>query len=379
MKIVMMLASACAPDPRVEKEAYELGSVGHEVTLLAWDRAGSEPETEERDGFRIERIGPPAAYGGGIKTLPLYRRFWRAAADRAVQLAPHAIHCHDTDTASAGLRAVTRLRERGTHLVMDFHELYRLTAMVPQKGMVGAASRFAVDRVERRAVAAASLVIVANPGTADHYRSIGAEGKLVVIDNAPDPDIFSPRDCPDADRPFTVYFIGRKRSSRTLIALMDSVLDRDGVKAVLAGGGVDAERIADLARSNPNVEVMGQVPYVEIPDRYACSDVVYAAFDTAVGNWRYHTPSKAIEAMACGKPVIVSTGTWIGEYVDKHGVGLAVACDDPREIGRALDHLRDNPVEAAEMGRRGRKIVEDGLNWNAVRARLIEAYASLAE
>jgi len=377
MKIVMILANACAPDPRVEKEAGALASAGHDVTVLAWDRLGKEPVSESRDGFSIERLGPRAAYGGGVRNLPLFRDFWRGAAERSAALEPYAVHCHDTDTAPAGLRALRQLRPRGTKLVIDFHELYRLSSMVPQKGLVGVVARAVEDRVEKRAVHAAALVIVANPGTADYYRDIGARDKLVVIDNAPDPDLFAPRDCPQVDRPFTICFVGSKRYARTLIALMDAVRAREDVRAVLAGGGPDAERIADRARADANVEALGQVPYKDIPSYYACCDVVYAAYDTLVGNVCYTIPGKVIEAMGCGKPVIVSAGTWVGDYVTKHEIGLAVACDDPTEIGQALDHLRDHSEQAREMGRRGREIVEGGLNWRAVSERLTAAYSAL--
>lgn len=377
MKVAMILANACAPDPRVEKEAAALAGAGHNVTIVAWDRNGAHPEDETREGFQIRRLGPRASYGGGVRSLPLFRAFWHSAAAYAAALRPDAIHCHDTDTLPAGLRARGVLRSEETHFVVDFHELYRLSSMVPQRGLSGITARWVVDRLERRAVSQATLVIVANPGTAGHYESIGRADKVVIIDNAPDPDLFVPRPCPETDRLFTACFVGSKRYARTLIALMDAVQRREGMRAVLAGGGPDAQRIAEAARAYRNVEVIGQVPYRDIPGYYACCDVVYAAYDTLVGNVRYTIPGKVIEAMGCAKPVIVSEHTWVGDYVTKHRIGLAVKCDDPVAIGEALDHLRAHPEEAAEMGERGRRIVEHGLNWHTVAARLVSAYANL--
>lgn len=378
MKIVMILANACAPDPRVEKEAGALGAAGHDVTILAWDRRGEAPVFEERELYRIERVGPRAAYGGGLKNVPHFRAFWRRAAKRVVELAPNVIHCHDTDTAVAGLSALKRSRGRRTRLVVDFHELYRESGMVPQKGLTGFAARRLVDWIEKRAIGKASIVIVANPGTVDYFSGIGAKEKLVVIDNAPDPDLFVPQPCPEADRPFTVTFVGSKRYPRTLVALMDAVQERDDVRVVLAGGGPDADLIAELAGPRANVEVQGQVPYDKIPGYYACCDVVYAAYDARVGNARYAIPGKVLEAMGCAKPVIVSAGTWVGDYVTKNGVGLALACDDPSQIASAIEKLRSDPDAAAEMGQRGRAIVEDGLNWPVVAQRLVQAYASIS-
>lgn len=372
----MILANDFVSDPRVDKEASALAARGHDVTVLAWDRLGKAPEIESRNGYAVERFGPRAAYGAGWRSLPLYRRFWRAAADRAVELSADAVHCHDSDTAMAGLWAVRDLGTR-SHLVVDFHELYRVSSMVPQKGLVGVVARYLVDRLERRAVKRAAVVIVANPGTADYYRGIGAGDRLLVVDNAPDPLLFTPRPCSETTRPFTACFVGRKRYARSLEALMQAIQPYDDMKAVLAGGGPDAERIETRARALERIETIGQVPYERIPDYYACCDAVYGAYDTLVGNVLYTIPGKVIEAMGCAKPVIVSSGTWVGDYVTKNRVGVAVACDDPDAIGQALVYLRDHPEEAKAMGRRGREIVEAGLNWPAVAERLTRAYATL--
>ena len=380
MKIVMLVSNACRPDPRVEKEAAVLGAAGHEVTIVAWDREGETAETEQRDRFVVERVGPRAEYGAGLRSLRSFRRFWGAAATRAVELEADAIHCHDTDTILAGMRAVRALRGRGSAAVLtiDFHELYRVSRMVPQRGLVGVLARAAVDLIERRGARAADLVVVANPGTVPHYERIAGSAKLLLVPNAPDMELFRPLECRDpSPGQLTVMFVGQKRYARTLEVLAEAVQSLPGVRCHLAGGGPDASHVDALAVRFERVTAEGPVPYSLITERYACADVVYAAYDALVGNVRYTIPGKVLEAMACAKPVIVSEGTWAAEYVEENRVGVAVDATDPAKLAEALMRLQERPEECRAMGERGRRIVETGMNWRDAGASLVEAYGRL--
>ncbi len=373
-RVVMLLTNDFVSDPRVEKEAVALIAAGWSVTVLAWDRAGGAPPREERNGIRIERFGPRATHGAGPKALPLYRRFWDAAAARVRELAPAVVHCHDMDTVPAGLAAV---KGTGTHLVCDFHELYRASRVVPRKPLVGSIVRGAIDWVERRAMKRASLVVLAWEGMADRYRS-RFRGPVVVVDNAPDLARFSPDPEPRGARPFAVCYIGQKRYTDSLKLLIDIVERHEDMTCLLAGGGVGADEVASHAAGKPRVTIMGRVSYDEIPALYRGQDCVYTLYDVAVGNARIHMPVKVMEAMACALPVLVSAGTWVGEYVERERIGFAVDAADAAAVEEALVRLKDDPALATEMGQRGRAIVEAHLNWEAAAGRLVNAYEGLA-
>ena len=101
---------------------------------------------------------------------------------------------------------------------------------------------------------------------------------------------------------------------------------------------------------------------------------MYTLYDKAVGNARIHMPVKVMEAMACGLPVLVSADTWVGDYVERNGLGLAVDAADESAIEEALLAIKDDEKSAREMGLRGRRIVEDELNWVAAADRLTALY-----
>lgn len=377
--VVMLLSNAFISDPRVEKEANALIDVGYDVVVVAWNRSGDASASETRGRIRIERVGPPAVHGGGASNIGAYRQFWREAANKAKEFEPYAVHCHDADTIPAGRKACRELAAKGgegSNLVVDYHELYRDSKMVPRKGMVGRLARAFVGVVERSGTAEARLVIVANPGTAEYYSKLAGGRKVVMVENAPDAEMFSP--LPETGEPgFRVCFIGQKRYVGSLDVLMKAVQSLPEVSAYLAGGGVDAEEVERLARGYERVTTAGRLTYEEIPSHYLGCHAVYAVNDVSVGNMRVNFPVKAMEGMALGLPVIVSKGTWIGDYVEEHGIGLAVDGEAPASVAQAILTLRDDRKRAREMGRKGRAIVEDGLNWRAAAHRLVQAYESL--
>jgi len=75
-------------------------------------------------------------------------------------------------------------------------------------------------------------------------------------------------------------------------------------------------------------------------------------------------PATALEAMWCGRPVVLTRACNLPE-VEEAGAGVLTE-ERPDAIARALlDVLRD-PQRADEMGRRGRRLVERRFTWGAV-------------
>lgn len=371
-RIVMVASASVTADPRIIKEAEALVADGWEVVVLAWDRTRRDPESIERDGWRIERVGPEAAHGSGARSIAKYRRFWSEAARRCLELRPNAVHCHDLDTAPVAV-AVKR-RRPDVAVVLDFHELYRLSRALPQRGVAGVLARAAARLVERASIPKADFVITVTQTHVPYYQRLGAK-RVVLVENAPDLDRYGvvERDEPD----FVVSFIGQKRWVPGLEALMRAIQPHPHLRALLAGGGSKAEEVARIAATMERVEVIGRVEPDEIPALYHRCDAVYACYDASLENWRTAIPVKALEGMACGLPLIVTRGTDIAAFVEEHGLGYAVDPLDVAEVEEALLKLSSDREGAREMGRRGRAIIEGGLNWQAAARRLVEAYRAL--
>ncbi len=60
----------------------------------------------------------------------------------------------------------------------------------------------------------------------------------------------------------------------------------------------------------------------------------------------------ALEAMACGRPVVVTSKSGIAEFVARAGAGKVVPTEDPQALANALRPFLTNPNHAAEVGAR---------------------------
>jgi glycosyltransferase involved in cell wall biosynthesis len=82
----------------------------------------------------------------------------------------------------------------------------------------------------------------------------------------------------------------------------------------------------------------------------------------------------AIEAMACGKPVIVFDGTSLPEVTFAPWAGLSVPARDSAALARATEHLINNPSERSIRGDRSRQLAEQHYDIRLHAQRLAEIY-----
>jgi glycosyltransferase involved in cell wall biosynthesis len=81
------------------------------------------------------------------------------------------------------------------------------------------------------------------------------------------------------------------------------------------------------------------------------------------------------EAMACGVPVVSTTGGALPEVVGPDGL-LVPPCNAPA-LAKAIGHLLDHPEEAAALGRRGYARVQQHFTWQRAAQRTVDVYREL--
>ncbi|MGV9381804.1 glycosyltransferase family 4 protein [Nonomuraea sp. NPDC003707] len=93
---------------------------------------------------------------------------------------------------------------------------------------------------------------------------------------------------------------------------------------------------------------------------------------------RLVTPLKPVEAMALGKPVVLSDLPALSELVGSDGAGMLVPPGDPAALAKAIAGLREDPARRAEMGEAGRAEVAAKRTWSRVAETYQALYRSLA-
>jgi glycogen synthase len=155
--------------------------------------------------------------------------------------------------------------------------------------------------------------------------------------------------------------VGWRKASDVLVRATATLNDRiKGIEVVFVGpsllrpDGIDSrDAIIDLAAAlGVRCRFGGHVPREELGRWYGEARVVAvpSRFDpfALVG----------LEALACGRPVVCSTGTGLAEVAEESGEAISVVpVDDAEALATALERPLTDASEAAELGRRGRAFV----------------------
>ncbi|NJE61208.1 glycosyltransferase family 4 protein [Thermococcus sp. 21S7] len=161
-----------------------------------------------------------------------------------------------------------------------------------------------------------------------------------------------------------------KRKRIHVIPLIAARLEtREDVNFVIIGDGPERGNIERLIRRygvDDRVRLVGKLPRENVRDYLQATDVyfsptIYEAFGIA-----------ALEALACGVPVVANNHGGISEVV-RHGETGLVSQDDA-ELLRNLEFLLENPEVRRAMGRRARKSVEEEFSWEVVVKNILRVY-----
>ena len=132
----------------------------------------------------------------------------------------------------------------------------------------------------------------------------------------------------------------------------------DGSLVATISRAFSAPPVAIHARLAPCTAT--QVPLEATPPLLAASDALLVPLSKHP-TFRDFVPSKLIDAMGVGRPVLLSAAGEAARILERAGAGIVVAPEDPVDLVRAVRWLRANPDEAAAMGRRGREFAKTRL------------------
>jgi glycosyltransferase involved in cell wall biosynthesis len=244
-------------------------------------------------------------------------------------------------------------------LVLDVRDLWPAAATSLHQISTGWPTRVA-ELIERRLYRAASAVVAVTHPFTEHIDAIrGKEPKTALIPNGTLDQFFeeSGRNrlgVPD-DR-YLVTFAGTLGIAQalpsTLAAAAQLVGDAD---FSYVGDGPMKDIVLEQARELGlgNVHFHAQIPLEEITPVLAGSDALLVPL-SAHPTFEGFVPSKLIDFMAVGRPVLLAAAGESARIVEESGGGIVVPPEDPAALAAAVRRLRDDPAAAKEMGERGR-------------------------
>jgi colanic acid biosynthesis glycosyl transferase WcaI len=393
-----------APAARVHELGREWARGGHRITVLTGfpnHPTGEVPEAYRaalRRGSMRESVDGIAVVRTWLYTAPNraprerilnYTSFFASAVVRGLALPPPDIVIGTSPQLLVGLAGWTLARRFRRPFVFEVRDLW--PESLPASGIGRSGSRFyrGLEAIARFLYRSADLVVPLTEPFRDRIAAVAPAARMVVVENGVDAGRFHPLPAADAikarlglDGRFVVSYIGTLGFAHGLDVVLEAAAAlrerRPDVLFLFVGEGAERERLEARARARGlgNVRFEGQRPRSEIPAYASASDACLVLLRDA-DLFRTVLPSKMLELMACGRPMIVGVGGLAAEIADQSGGGLSVAPADPRGLVVAVDRLRDDPGLGARLGRNGRRFVLDRFTREIKARTYLSALASV--
>jgi len=205
-----------------------------------------------------------------------------------------------------------------------------------------------LDAVASPSRTAAHLVHAAGLNQAVFPISCGVDTQLFHRDLAVDRDYWRGHYGIDPERKI-FFFVGRVDKEKRLDVLVNAfhLLKREDVQLVIAGKGAALSSIQTLAKKlglGEKIHFTGFIPNEDLPAVLNSIDVFVMPSEAEL------LSISSLEAMACGRPLLVARAVALPELVDENVNGLLFSLGDVSEAARCLEWFAAHPERWSAMG-----------------------------
>jgi len=288
----------------------------------------------------------------------------------AADLAKHADLAHLS--CSPGIALLNKIKPKKTLVNIVAHDL--ATSIEEHGRIMGTTYPFAhntdpyLHKTLLKHAALADVVLTPSEGSARWIKENIEAKRIEVVPHGCD----LPENVAPIPEEFKAGYLGVWGPDKGLIYLILAwnSLNYKNVEFVFAGdcGESLAIMMPGLIDTGSRYKILGRVPDTT---PFYDSLSVYVQVSVTEG---FGMP--VLEAMAHGRPVIVTEGTGASFLVEDGEDGLVIPIRNPRAIADSLDYLKNHPEEAVRMGDRARKKAE-AFTWDKIERRYSEIYESL--
>ena len=369
----------------VLETARRLAAWGARVDVFTRRHDPADPQVIDiAEGARVIHLsaGPVSADKEGVyEFLPEF-----CSALEAFRLLENA--CYDLISSHywlSGLVGLDMARRWGVPHVTSFHTL----AEVKRRARPG--ERDVPERAgsERRIVGEVDRIVVWTKHERQALQRLygAVPARVTVIPPGVDTERFRPLDMLESRRRLgvngdrVVLYVGRLERLKGLDILfraLASLEDADDVRLMVVGGSNGTRELARLKRLactlniGDRVDFLGSMDQSRLPAYYSAADVCvlpsyYESFGLA-----------ALEAAACGRPVVASKVGGLPSVVRDGETGYLIHWRCPGPFVEKLEVLLENERLRRGMGRAARAHAET-MTWEASARRLLDLFERMAE
>lgn len=375
-------ADAGGQNVHVAALAAGLAERGHEVVVhTRRDDLGMPRRVPMGPGVTVDHVsaGPPEPMCKDL-LLPYMDEFAAGLYRQWSLDRPGVVHSHFWMSGYASVRAA---RPLGIPVLHTFHALGVVKRR--EQGVLDTSPPQRIA-IETSLLQDADRIVATCPGEVVELTRLGADtSRVAVIPCGVDVGHYTPEGpaCTAMPRtaPHRLLYVGRLVQRKGIGNTISALAELPGAELVIAGGPAPAElhldrdvsRLRDLADAlgvSNRIRFLGRVDRSVLPGLYRSADAVVCV------PWYEPFGIAAVEAMACGLPVIVSAVGGLSDSVVNGVTGIHVPPRRPDLVAAAIRRLLADPGLRRSMGAAGRARASARYAMDRVVSDTLDAYAS---
>ena len=338
---------------------------GYNVSQVIADGNGDEL----KDGVSIIDVG--IVTGGRLSRMI---KTSSSVFEKAKKLDGDIYHIHDPELIPAGLK----LKKLGKKVIFDSHE--DVSKQILSKTYLNKISRIILSKIfewyEYWSLPKFDYLIAATPFIRDKLLKINPN--TININNFPLLNELKISSWIHKEN--TVAYIGGISEARGIKEVILALSFTQNVRLNLAGSfseKIFEEKIKKYENWS-KVNTLGFLNRQQVSEVLAKSHAGIVTF-LPEPNHINAQPNKMFEYMSAGLPVIASNFSLWREIIEGNQCGICVDPLNPKAIGDAIQYLIDNAQKSEQMGKNGRKAVEQKYNWSMEEKKLLTLYKNLLQ
>ena len=396
-----------APAARVAELSRHWAKVGHAVTVLTGfpnHPTGVVPEEYRRkfrrlvmresiDGTDVVRSWLlPFPNGKAYERMLNYSSFCVSAATTGMFIARPDVLIATSPQLLVGIAGWWLSRIKRVPFVFEVRDLWPESLAAVGVGGSGSVLNRALGAVAGFLYKRADHIVVVAPAFVDQLvKNWGVpRDKISVVENGVETELFAPLDSREVRRKlgienrFVVLYAGTMGLAHGLDTVLDaaSQLQATFPEALffMIGEGADKERVMRLAeqRRLSNIRWIGQQPRENMPQLISAADVCLVLlkktelFKTVI-------PTKLLEFMSCGRPVILGVDGQAREILEQANAGLFVEPENSGDLSQTIEQLASNTALRAAFGQNGRRYIVERFSRHQTASTYVRVLEKLVE
>lgn len=370
-RIVIVRTNRIDEEIRVPKEIDILIKSGYDITLINWDKKGTNSNTNKLKYKEIQLKLKVSS-----KNMMFFYVFiwWIFVFSKLMTTEWDSVHAVNFQSQLPSL-VVAKIKKRKV--------IYELLDIIELSNSLSKIIRSFFLKFDKKLMKYSDAIIVA-----DEMQITGLGGipnsNIIALYDSPSVSqthsIVTQFDRSKEKKNFTLFYAGELYKVRklNLDKLFQAILSLDGVNLIIAGSGDLIDEIKIWESDFPGkIRFMGRISYQKVIETGLMADLFFVLRDSRILSNKYTCGSTLFNAMICGKPILANKGSSTANIVKNENCGLVLDADNIDEIKEAIIKLKNDPKLCKELGANALKAYEKKYNWQIMGNKLSDLYKNL--